>query len=48
MSDNLPAPDADMARARIGLAPNDPANVRDADAQQGFEAFTDGGGPDAE
>lgn len=35
---------ADMARARIGLSPNDPANVRSDDAQQGFEAYTDGGG----
>lgn len=43
MSDNLPAPDADMARARIGLAPKDPANVRGDDAQRGFEAYTDGG-----
>jgi hypothetical protein len=34
---------ADMARARIGLSPNDPANVRGDDAQQGFEAYTDGG-----
>jgi DNA modification methylase len=34
---------ADMARARIGLSPNDPANVRSDDAQQGFEAYTDGG-----
>ena len=34
---------ADMARARIGLTPNDPANVRSDDAQQGFEAYTDGG-----
>jgi DNA modification methylase len=35
---------ADMARARIGLAPNDPANVRDDDDQSGLEAFaTDGG-----
>jgi DNA modification methylase len=32
---------ADMARARIGLSPNDPANVRDDDAQAGFEAYTD-------
>lgn len=35
---------ADMARARIGLAPNNPANIRRDDAQQGFEAYTDGGG----
>ena len=34
---------ADMARARIGLTPNDPATVRSDDAQQGFEAYTDGG-----
>jgi len=30
---------ADMARARIGLSPNDPANVRDDDAQRGLEVF---------
>jgi DNA modification methylase len=35
---------ADMARARVGLAPHEPAHVRDDDAQQGFEAYTDGGG----
>jgi DNA modification methylase len=34
---------ADMARARIGLSPHEPAHVRADDAQQGFEAFTDGG-----
>jgi DNA modification methylase len=34
---------ADMARARIGLSPNDPAHVREAASQRGFEAFTDGG-----
>ena len=34
---------ADMARARIGLTPNDPATVRSDDDQQGFEAYTDGG-----
>jgi DNA modification methylase len=31
---------ADMARARIGLSPNDPANVRDAEAQNGLEDYT--------
>jgi DNA modification methylase len=35
---------ADMARARIGLSPEDPARVRDDDDQQGLEAFADGGG----
>ena len=39
---------ADMARARIGLTPNDPANVRSDDAQRGFEAYTDGGDSSAE
>ena len=39
---------ADMARARIGLTPNDPATVRSDDAQQGFEAYTDGGDSSAE
>ena len=39
---------ADMARARIGLTPNDPSTVRSDDAQQGFEAYTDGGDSDAE
>jgi DNA modification methylase len=34
---------ADMARARIGLSPNDPAHVRETASQRGFEAFTDGG-----
>jgi DNA modification methylase len=38
---------ADMARARIGLSPNDPANVRDDDAQRGLETFADGGETDA-
>jgi len=38
---------ADMARARIGLTPEDPARVRDDDAQQGLEAFAGGGGSDA-
>jgi len=38
---------ADMARARVGLTPEDPARVRDDDAQEGLEAFTDGGGSDA-
>jgi len=32
---------ADMARARVGLDPDDPARVRDDDAQQGFEAFAE-------
>ena len=39
---------ADMARARIGLTPNDPSTVRSDDAQQGFEAYTDGGDSSAE
>jgi site-specific DNA-methyltransferase (adenine-specific) len=30
---------ADMARARIGLTPNDPSRIRDDDEQTGFEAF---------
>jgi len=30
---------ADVARARIGLSPNDPNHVRDDDAQTGFETF---------
>jgi DNA modification methylase len=34
---------ADIARVRCGLTPDEPANVRADDAQQGFEAFTDGG-----
>ena len=34
---------ADMARARIGLSPKDPANVRSDDSQTGIEAYTDGG-----
>jgi len=38
---------ADMARARVGLTPEDPARVRDDDDQQGLEAFADGGGSDA-
>jgi len=37
---------ADMARARVGLSPEDPARVRSDDDQQGLEAFTDGGGSD--
>jgi len=37
---------ADVARARIGLTPEDPARVRDDDAQEGLEAFADGGGSD--
>ncbi len=37
---------ADMARARVGLSPEDPARVRDDDDQQGLEAFADGGGSD--
>jgi len=37
---------ADMARARVGLSPEDPARVRSDDAQQGLEAFVDGGGSD--
>jgi hypothetical protein len=32
---------ADMARARIGLTPNDPSRIRDDDGQAGFEAYTD-------
>ena len=34
---------ADIARVRCGLTPEDPATVRSDDAQQGFEAYTDGG-----
>jgi len=30
---------ADMARARIGLSPHDPSNVRSDDAQNGLEAY---------
>jgi len=30
---------ADMARARIGLTPNDPSRIRDDDAQHGLEAY---------
>ena len=30
---------ADMARARIGLSPHDPSNVRDDDNQSGLEAY---------
>ena len=30
---------ADMARARIGLSPHDPSNVRDDDDQHGLEAY---------
>jgi len=36
---------ADMARARIGLSPHDPSNVRNDDEQSGLEAYADGGGP---
>ena len=36
---------ADMARARIGLSPHDPSNVRDDDDQHGLEAYADGGTP---
>ena len=36
---------ADMARARIGLSPHDPSNVRDDDDQHGLEAYADGGEP---
>ena len=36
---------ADMARARIGLSPHDPSNVRDDDNQSGLEAYADGGEP---
>jgi site-specific DNA-methyltransferase (adenine-specific) len=32
---------ADMARARVGLTPNDPSRIRDDDGQAGFEAYTD-------
>ena len=39
MSDNPPAPDADIARVRCGLTPEDPATVRDDDAQRGLEVF---------
>jgi len=35
---------ADVARVRVGLTPEDPARVRDDDAQEGLEAFADGGG----
>jgi DNA modification methylase len=31
---------ADMARARIGLTPNDPGRIRDDDAQSGMEDWT--------
>jgi len=31
---------ADMARARVGLTPNDPARVRDSHEQQGMEEYT--------
>jgi len=34
---------ADMARARIGLSPHDPSNVRNDDEQSGLEAYADGG-----
>jgi DNA modification methylase len=37
---------ADVARARVGLSPEDPGHVRDDNAQQGLEAYTDGGGSD--
>lgn len=30
---------ADMARARVGLSPHDPANIRDDDNQRGLEAY---------
>ena len=30
---------ADMARARVGLSPHDPSNVRDDDNQSGLEAY---------
>ena len=36
---------ADMARARIGLSPHDPRNVRNDDDQSGLEAYADGGEP---
>jgi len=36
---------ADMARARIGLSPHDPSNVRNDDDQSGLEAYADGGKP---
>ena len=39
---------ADIARVRCGLTPDDPAVVRSDDAQQGFEAYTDGGDSSAE
>ena len=32
---------ADMARARVGLTPNNPATVRADDSQQGLEVFND-------
>jgi len=34
---------ADMARARVGLSPHDPSNVRNDDDQSGLEAYADGG-----
>jgi site-specific DNA-methyltransferase (adenine-specific) len=37
---------ADVARVRVGLTPEDPARVRNDDAQQGLEAFADGGETD--
>jgi len=37
---------ADIARARVGLTPQDPGHVRDDDSQQGLETYTDGGGAD--
>ena len=36
---------ADMARARVGLSPHDPSNVRNDDDQHGLEAYADGGEP---
>jgi site-specific DNA-methyltransferase (adenine-specific) len=33
---------ADMARARIGLSPHDPSNVRDSEEQSGLEAYAGG------
>jgi DNA modification methylase len=37
---------ADVARVRVGLTPEDPSRVRSDDAQEGLEAFADGGASD--
>lgn len=36
---------ADMARANVGLSPNNPSNLRSHDDQSGLEAYADGGEP---